>query len=127
MEGSRISLGYGENDASNTGGEDGGEVVDSGPNPHAHVNTVPVSGSKWGKESWDRSVEKAKEGAARQNPMRRKANRLAYYCMFILLAAIGISAMGGFIISAFLGLIGYIGLVTVGIMYLISPAYNNKG
>lgn len=124
MEGSRISLGYGIDDASNTGGDSGGEVVNSGRNPHAHVNNVPISGSKWSKEAWNRSMEKAKEEKARQNPMRRKANTVGLYSAGIMMVAILLAMVGGLIISAFLGAIAWLGIVTMLVMYLISPAFD---
>lgn len=124
MEGSRIALGYGIDNTSDTGGESGGEVGESGDTVHTGVNTVPVQGSKWSREAWDNSWDKAKVAKEKQNPMRRKANTVGLYSAGMLGAAIVIGMMGGLIISAFIGAIGWIGIVTMLVMYLISPAWD---
>lgn len=124
MDGSRIALGYGIDNTSDASGEDGGEVVNSGPIVSPHVNSVPVQVSRWGKGSWDSSWEKAKKDKERQNPVRRKANTLGLYSAGLIGAAILLAMMGGLIISAFLGALGWIGIVTMLVMYLVSPAWD---
>lgn len=124
MEGSRKPLGYGTNDTDNTGGESGGEVVNSGRIVSPHVNTVPVQASRWSKASWDSSWEKAKRDKKYQNPMRSKANKVGLYSAGMLGAAIVLAMMGGLIFSAFIGAIGWIGIVTMLAMYLISPFWD---
>lgn len=121
---SPYSHNHGIDNQSNTSGESGGEVVNSGRIVSPHVNSVPVQGSKWGREAWDTSWEKAKKEKERQNPMRRKANTVGLYSAFILGAAIVLGAVGGLILSAFLGVIGWLGIVTMLVMYLISPAWD---
>lgn len=121
---SPYSHNQGIDDTSDTGGESGGEVGNSGDTVHTGVNSVPVQASKWSREAWNTSWERAKEEKERQNPMRRKANTVGLYSAGMLGAAIVLAMMGGLIISAFLGAIGWIGIVTMLVMYLISPFWD---
>lgn len=129
MEGSRISLGYGIDNTSDTGGESGGEVGESGDNVSPSVNSVPAhtqeqpyrgeygASSKWSKEAWDRSMEKAKARHP-DNPGKDKANRYGWYTTLLFLGAIGSAGTGMLFISAFLGLIAWVMLIVTLVTYV---------
>jgi hypothetical protein len=118
MEGSRISLGYGENDASNTGGESGGEVVNSGRIPHAHVNTVPVQAHR---ESFTQAFSRGyREGKATLHPWRRWANAIVARGFVVLV--LGLIIMVPLpLIGVPMVMLGYASAVVTLAMYLVYP------
>ena len=112
-----------------SGGESGGEVGESGDTVHTGVNSVPAhtqeqpyrgeygASSKWSKEAWDRSMEKAKARHP-DNPGKDKANRYGWYTTLLFLGAIGSAGTGMLFISAFLGLIAWVMLIVTLVTYV---------
>lgn len=118
MDGSRVSLGYGINDVSDTSGESRGEVGNSGDTVSPRVNSVPVQAQQ---ESFTQAFSRGwRDGKASLHPWRRWANALVY--RGVILMVIGLILMLPLpLIGVPMVIIGYAGAVVSLLMYLVYP------
>ena len=118
MEGSRKPLGYGTNDTDNTGGESGGEVVNSGRIVSPHVNTVPVQAKQ---ESFSQAFGRGwRDGKASKHPWRGWADSIVTKGVITML--IGLTIMVPLpLIGVPMIILGYAAAMVSLLMYLVYP------
>lgn len=113
MDGSRIALGYGIDNQSNTGGESGGEVVNSGATVSPRVNSVPVQRPRTVSEAYHHAKDT-------MHPWFRGARTISHYALGGLILSF-ITAFILPIVAMPLLAISLMGCMTVLVMYVISP------
>lgn len=118
MDGSRIALGYGIDNTSNTSGESGGEVVNSGATVSPRVNSVPVQASQ---EAYTPAFVRGwRDRKAELHPWRRWANALVYRSLILM--AMGLIIMLPLpLIGVPMVILGYAGAIVSLLMYIVYP------